>query len=389
MTRAVFAKSLSSVSVAFGLATAVMIVPAAAQSVRDQVLAVTKGTLEAAGAKEVVWGQVAGDDARFTVTGSTVRSEAEGKKSTLNVQTLTFVGAKPTADGGFTADEIDFDKVTMEDDDAKVTIDRASVNRVTGRSPAVVKASKGFAEMVEAFDLTGVVIVSEDGKTVPIAAVHGVSSEWIDGIPRKGAFELRGLTVPLDPKDESLKELTALGYTSIGLDVALAGTWDDRTGRLDVQQSISATDMGALRTAFVLGGLTPDVIAKMRNASEDQAKQMELLQGLMVEKASIRWEDASLTGRVLTKQAKDQAVDVPTYTKQLKLMMPMLLSMVGNKEFEGKVAKAGGAFLDAPKSLTVSVTPTQPLPVSQIMGAAMMAPQSLPTVLGADVRAND
>ena len=48
-----------------------------------------------------------------------------------------------------------------------------------------------------------------------------------------------------------------------------------------------------------------------------------------------------------------------------------------------------GTYLDAPKSLTITAKPAQPLPMSQIMGAAMMAPQSLPTVLGAEVAAND
>jgi len=389
MKPAFLAKSLASVSFAFGLATMVTMSPAAAQSVRDQVLSVAKGTFEAAGAKEVVWGRVDGDDARFTVTGSMIRSEAEGKTTTVNVQTMTFVGAKPSADGGFTADEIDFDKVAVQDDDSKLAIDHAVLTKVTGRSPAAVKATKGFSELVEGVDLTGIVITSEDGKTVPIASVHGTSGDWVDGIPRKGAFELHGLVVPVDAKDESMKELTALGYSSVGLDVTLGGTWDDKTGRLDVQQSLTGANMGTLKTAFVIGGLTPDVIAKMRDAGDDQTKQMALLQGLTVEKASVRWEDASLTGRVLSTQAKEQGVDVPTYTKQLKLMLPMLLSMVGNKDFETKVATATGAFLDAPKSLTVSASPAQPLPVSQIMGAAMMAPQSLPNVLGADVRAND
>ena len=89
------------------------------------------------------------------------------------------------------------------------------------------------------------------------------------------------------------------------------------------------------------------------------------------------------------KQAKDQGVDTKTYAKQLKVMLPMVVSMIGNKEFEAKVAGAAGAFLDAPKSLTIAARPKTPVPVGQIMGAAMMAPQSLPNVLGAEVSAND
>ena len=117
--------------------------------------------------------------------------------------------------------------------------------------------------------------------------------------------------------------------------------------------------------------------------------QMELLQGLSLEKARIRWTDASLTTRLLDAKAKEQGTDRATFAKQLKLMVPMLTSAIGNKPFEQKITAAVGAYLDAPKSLTVKATPAAPLPLSQIMGAAMMAPQSLPTVLSADVTAND
>ncbi len=389
MTRAFLAKSLPVASLAFGLTLSGLVGPVAAQSSsRDQVLATLGEVLKSSGAKSVTWGRVDGDDARFTVTGSTMTSEAEGKTTRLDVQTITFVGAKPTSDG-YSADEIDLDKVSMVADDGKMSVDRIVITKFNGKSVAALRASNNLGQTLDSFDATNIVVISEDGKTVPIAAIHGAASDYVDGIPRKGTFELKGLTVPIDPKEEGAKVLADLGYGNVSLDLAMTGSWDDKTGRLDYQQTTSGANMGALKVGFTIGGLTPAVIAKLNETKGDDAKQMELLQGLTVEKAAVRWDDASLTGRVLTQQAKEQGVDVPTYTKQIKVMLPMMLSMVGNKEFEKKVAAATGGFLDAPKSLTISVNPAQPLPVSQIMGAAMMAPQSLPTVLGADVKAND
>lgn len=385
MTRSALVKSLASASF---LAVCVVAGPASAQSARDQVLAVSKATIELSGAK-VTWGRIDGDDAKFTVTGTTIKNTTEGKSSTLGVQTLTFVGAKPTSDGGFTADEIGFDKLEIAESDGKLTIDHASATKVVARAPEVVKKTNGLANMLEAFEMTGIVVVGEDKKTIPIVSVRATSADWVDGMPRKGSLDIRGITVPIDPKDDGAKELIALGYGTVSADVSISGSWDDKTGRLEVQQTTAGANMGGLEIALAIGGLTPDVIAKMRAAGEDQAKQLELLQGLTLEKARVRWSDASLTGRILSAQAKDQGVDVPTFTKQIKLMVPMLVSMIGNKDFEGKITKAAGAYLDAPKSLTVTAKPAQPMPLAQLMGAAMMAPQSLPTVLGADVTAND
>ena len=102
-----------------------------------------------------------------------------------------------------------------------------------------------------------------------------------------------------------------------------------------------------------------------------------------------RYEDASLAKRVISAQAKRQGVPAEAFVQQINAMVPMLVSTIGNKDFEKKVASAAGAFLEQPKSLTISARPKQPLPFAQIMGAAMMAPQSLPTVVGAEVSAND
>ena len=264
-----YATALAATALVGGLWLAVDAAPAAAQSVRDQVLAVTRGTMELGGAK-VALGTVAGDDARFTVTGSTITQTTEGKTSTVTIGTITFIGAKPTADGGFTADEIDLDKVAIAESDGKGSIEHAAFQRVTARTADVVKRTNGFAEMVEAFDLTGVVVVGEDGKAIPIAAVHGTSADWVDGFPHKGSFEMRGLVVPFDPKDEGSKELTALGYTTASVDLVVSGTWDDKVGRLDLTQSTSGADMGALEVALTVGGLTRDVVTKMRDAGDDQ-----------------------------------------------------------------------------------------------------------------------
>ena len=69
--------------------------------------------------------------------------------------------------------------------------------------------------------------------------------------------------------------------------------------------------------------------------------------------------------------------------------MPMFLMRLQNPDFATKTANAAGAYLDDPRSLTVTVAPANPVPFAQIMGAAMSAPNTIPDVLGVAVTAND
>lgn len=390
MSRPLRPSRLVAVSVAFGVALPTWTLPARAESTRDKVIAITTQALKANGAKDVVFGPIEGDDARFTITGTKVVSEVEGKQSTVTAAKTTWTGAKPTADGGYSADEIVAESFGIETDDAKVKADRIVLTDYSGQAPAKIVPGKISGERVGKALITGVTVTTEEGKAFPIASLAFSADDYVGDTPRKGTFDMKGLAIPLDPADPDVAQARALGYEKVSLDVSFTAAWDDKTGRLDIPSfTIGAADMGTLKLVAAIGGLTPAVVDALKKTEGDQDKQMELLQSLTVEKLSLRWDDATLATRLIGMQAKEQGVDAKTYAKQIKLMLPALLSMVGNKDFEKKVAGAAGAFLEAPKSLTVSVTPKKPLPVAEIMGAAMMAPQSLPTVLGADVTAND
>lgn len=374
-------------ALAFGVA---LPAGASAQSTRDKIIAITTQSLRASGAKEVTFGKVEGDDASFTINGTKVVSEAEGKVGTVSVGKTTWVGAVPTADGGYKADRIVAEGFGFETDEGKMTAATIELTNYLAQAPEKIVPGKISGERVEKVAVTGIVITTEDGKTVPISSATFSASDYVGDTPRKGSFGFVGLELPLDPKDDDLAPVRALGYEKIRLDVAASGNWDDKTGRLDIPElAIAAADVGTLKIAATVDGLTPAVVEEMKKAEADQAKQMELLQSLSVVRLSLRWEDASLTGRVLDMQAKQQGVDSKTYARQIKLLVPALVSMIGNKDFETKIVAATGVFLDQPKSLTVAARPKAPVPVGQIIGAAMVAPQSLPTVLGAEVSAND
>ncbi len=390
MTNSIRKRGLAAVSLAALLALTAPIAPASAQAMRDKVLSIVAEASKAAGATEVKWESVSGGDAAFTVTDSETTMEHDGKSTTLTAAAVTYTGAKPTADGGFTADQIAATDVEIESDDATIAIASLKIVNYVGQSPEKIRAKTTTGERFDRAEATGISITDDKDKTVPIAAITVTTSDFVAGVPRKAGLEMKGLEVPLEANDPQLKDFFELGYSKVMLDAGLTGSWDDKTGRLVIDQlSVTGAEIGGLKLNFTLGGLTPAVVEAFKKTEGDQAKQMELMQGLTVEKLSLRYDDASLVKRVLASQAKKQGIPEQALVQQLGAMVPMLVSAIGNKDFEAKIATAASAFLKAPKSLTVSANPAKPTPVAEIMGAAMMAPQSLPTVLGADVKAND
>lgn len=390
MTISISKGGLTAVSLATLLCVAVPLAPAAAQAQRDKVLATIAEATKAAGAKEVKWGAVSGGDADFTVSGYEATLKDGDKTTSVKAETVAYTNAKPSADGGYTAGLISAKEVEFESDDTTVSADSLTITNYVGQSPEKIRAKTTTGERFDRLEATGLEITDENDKSVPIASVVVTTSDFVAGVPRKAGFEMKGLEVPVDKADPSMTDVAELGYDKLRLDAAFTGTWDDKTGRVTIDQmTVTGAEMGALKLALVVGGFTPEVLDAMKKAEGDQGKQMELMQGLTVEKLSLRWEDASLTKRLLSSQAKKQGIPADALAQQLSAMVPMVITAIGNKDFEKKISAAASAFLKSPKSLTISATPAKPTPVAEIMGAAMMAPQSLPTVLGADVRAND
>lgn len=383
MTSRFFRTTLASAS----LLTVIMVGSAQAQSARDAVIANIEAAAKAGGVATVSHGAVTGDDAKFTVADQTFVIKDGKDETTITVATTTYTNAKPTPTGGYSADRVEFGEIGVEAKDGSASIDKLVVEGLVGPSADDIKAKKpnGKFDRLEIATLEA----GTDDKTVTLDNMVVTAASYVDGIPHKTLIDIKGLVVPLDKDDKDVKDLIALGYEELNLDVSIGSNWMDKDGKLAVEPvAISGKDIGALRLSFNLGGVTPEFVAQLKAAEGDSNKQVELLQSLQVQDVSIRFDNASIVDRLLDKQAKDQGVKKADLVKQLSTMAPMLLAQLNNKDFEKKVADAIGAFLSAPKSLTVTAKPPAAIPVAQLVGTVLVAPQTLPNVLAVDVVAN-
>ena len=113
-----------------------------------------------------------------------------------------------------------------------------------------------------------------------------------------------------------------------------------------------------------------------------------LMQQLTFNGASIRFDDDSLTNKVLDYLGKQQGVTGKDVANQAKAIVPLMMMELNNPELTQQVTAALSAFLDDPKSIEISAEPGSPVPFALLAASGMASPKDLPKTLGLTVTAN-
>jgi hypothetical protein len=149
-----------------------------------------------------------------------------------------------------------------------------------------------------------------------------------------------------------------------------------------------------------MSGYTPEFIRslhairkKIAEAPQDQktAQSMALLglfQQLSFGSATIRFDDDSLTGKIMDYVAAQQGTQRGDVANEAKAVLPFALAKLNNPDLTAAITKAVSTYLDDPKNLAIVAAPPNPVPLALIAAGAMGAPQQLPETLGVKVIAN-
>lgn len=353
-------------------------------------------SLETGDTSDVSYGSVSTDGDTVTVTDLKIDYKQDDDSGTATVGTVKIINGTIDSEGVMSADTVDLDTIALEEPggDATVKIATGSVTNPrfpteTGGEDAAKKISK-VADYDKA-EFTGLVFTSEDGMPLPIDKVVAEVTKRIDNEPRGGTLSVERAVIKTDSldDDDTKAQLEALGYTEVVINVDAAGDWNSDDGRATLDAiTIDAENMGTLTLSGEFNGLTPEVIEQLQGEQKDISQLMQVLQGVSVADLGIRFQDLSVTGRALKHSAEEQGVTVDQLVDRLTSEASAMLQALNNKAFEDQVVSAVKAFLSDPKSLEVAAKPAQPVPFPQIVGTAMMAPQTLPTVLSVAVTAN-
>ena len=352
----------------------------------------------------VAYEKVAVDGTTVTLTGVSVKSTAAPGKD-FKIGDVTLEGVEETDGGGYYAETVTLPDVDVKQDDTAITAKDISIGGLSiPGNPA-----GGTVNDIVLYETaaSGPVTVTAKGKQVfsmDESEANLTKQESDAGFDFDVTFS--GIKADLsDVQDAKSKDaIEKLGLKNLAGEMTMKGSWEVATGNVSLEEyAFDFANVGRLALAFDVSGYTLDFMKSVQeamkaaetNPNKEEANQamglsmMGLIQQLTFNSASIRFDDATITKRVLDYIGSQQGTTGDQLAQSLKGMVPLMMAQLNVPELQNQVSSAVNTYLDAPKSLTISAEPANPVPFPMIIGAAMGAPNTVPSVLGVKVTAND
>ncbi|QRM54934.1 hypothetical protein [Sinorhizobium sp. BG8] len=347
--------------------------------------------------------------ANADVAGSTITLKGVNVKSsdgkTAQIGDVTLDGVKEDGEGGYTIDTVAFPDINQTENDTTIV---ANDLQLTGVAiPAGEPDNTLDSLLMYESASAGSVTLSEKGKQV--FSLSGIEAN-VTPMDNDAGIEFDATVSDInadlsqveDPKAKDT--IQKLGIQSLKGEVTVKGSWELASGKVTLDEyAFDFANLGRLNLSLGLSGYTPDFIKGMQDAmkaSQDNPNKEEanaalgmsmmgLVQQLTFNNASISFEDASLTKKLLEIAGAEQGVSGDQMAQSLKGLVPLMMAQLNMPELQNQVSQALTTYLDDPKNLTITAEPEKPVPFPMIMGAAMGAPNTIPQVLGVTVTANE
>ncbi|MFB2551180.1 hypothetical protein [Ensifer soli] len=344
------------------------------------------------------------------VSGSTVTLKGAkvtmtGQPEALEIGDVTLSGVSETAGGGYRIETVALPDVDKAKDGMRVTVGDIVFGGVT--VPA--QATNASLDTMLLYDRTStgpIRVTVKDREVFSATGTTATMSRQASGNGVDFDAALSGIKADLsgveDPKAKDA--IQKLGLQTLSGKVTAKGSWELDSGTIALDEyAFDFADVGRLNLELAISGYTLKFVQALQDAvkaaeanpNKEQANQamglamMGLMQQLTFNGAAIRFDDASLTKRVLDYVGGQQGVSGDQLAQSLKGLVPIMIAQLQLPELQNQLTTAANAYLDQPKSLTVRAAPPSPVPFPMIAGAAMGAPRTLPGVLGVTVTAND
>lgn len=330
-------------------------------------------------------------------------TQSSGRVNKLPLGEITFEGVQEQ-NGGYLVDTVRLPDVDTTDNDIHVSASGIEIDGL--RVPAAAGMESIDTLMLYDSFKTGPVFVEKAGKTVASIASFNANLDVADdqsGLNVDGAVSGLNIHLSEPPSAKSKAIIEALKLQNISGDLTFEGAWEVATGKIDINEyALDLNDIGKLNINASISGYTFQFAKALRDAQAAMAANpdkkagsqafgltmMGLMQQLSLNGASIRFDDASITKRVLDFFGKQQGVTGEQMAQMVKGMAPIMLMRMNMPDLQAQISAALNTYLDNPQSIEIKAAPAQPVPAPAIMGAAMGAPQTLPQLLGVTVTAN-
>ncbi|TIO10214.1 hypothetical protein [Mesorhizobium sp.] len=381
--------------------TFLLTLPLNAAFAQDAAVADRLKTALAAQGVDISWTGVTGDASSMVLQGVAVKPAAENEA--LKIGDVKLEGVTE-ANGGYEIETVSTSAFQRSEDGVTVDLSPFIIRDMTVPADGAT-GPLGSLMMYKSAELENMTIkvadktaFSMDGLAIKVTPPADGKAMEFSGTTEKFNADL---TLIEDPKSKDA--INALGYQNITGNLAMEGTWQPSDGKMELSKyDISVDNAGTLGMTFGLGGYTLDVIKSLQEMQKKMAAQPEgadksaegmamlgVLQQLSFNSASIRFDDDSLTNKVLDYVGKQQGMSGKDIANQAKAIVPFGMAQLNNPELTAEVSAAVGKFLDDPQSIEILAEPPAAVPFALIMAGAMSNPLDLPKTLGVTVKANE
>lgn len=339
-----------------------------------------------------------------TITLKNLALDVPGEKQNMKLGDVIFNGVKEDGNGGYNVASATEEEFTISDDEFSFSIKDMTLENlyVPADSTADTMDNLFFYERAT----TGPLVMTIDGRDMlKMASSETKMSKNSDGSGMSFDARVAGLEVDLsDVKDAQAQQaINGMGYQYLSGDMNINGSWQLKTGEIALTEyALTLNDVGRLDLQLSVSGYTLEFIRGLQKLQEQMAGKdgdakaqqamgfamLGMMQQLTLNGLSIRFDDASLTNKVLEMVASQQGTSREQMVQGLQAMLPFVLGRLKNPEFQKVVTEAVSIYLSDPKNIEIAASPESPLPFAAVAGSVMTAPESLPDVLNVTVKAN-
>jgi hypothetical protein len=310
-----------------------------------------------------------------------IATNADGKKIAMGDVSLENVSEN--ADG-FRIEKVSGGPFSFDDKDSVIKF--AGWKMTNATLPKQGQPSTA-AVPLEGMSIGAIDIATQGTQVFHIDSVTWTSSPMKDNAPVEVDFKIAGINIDMSktPDPSAKPVIEALGLQTVKGEIKASGSWNPADGRLLLkEQSFDFANIGRLNLTIDISGYTADVSKQIANTlklagNKDASTatgfaMLGIAQKLTFNVISLRFDDASITNRVLDYMAKQSGATREAYVGQLKAMAPLLVMQIPEPGLQTAWTQATAKFLDNPKSFEIKSVQTTPIPLEKMMTGAMALP---------------
>jgi len=367
--------------------------------------------------------------ARFEEQGTKIafgKVETDGTTVTLRDTKVTVpnseIGELPVGDivlkdvaedgkGAYTAETATFQDFSKTDDKTKIDVKGIEIGKIY---LAADNEEDVIAKMMayQTFKVDSLVVAEDGQEMANIKDISAKSSAYTKGTPMTYEFGVKSIDLDIEKMEEVRKKSEAesgeatpnpmidLGYKQLKMAITSTGSWEPEKGDLVMDKmEFDVADLGKFDTTLKLGGYDTKFIKAIQEANKKLADSGEnndaatmamlgLMQQLSIGGISFRYDDASLTPKLLEYYGKQQGISSEDMVNQIKGIAPLMVGYLGHADFAIQATTALNTYLDDPKSLTIGAKPDAPVSFALIAATATADPKKIIDLLAVKLTAN-